>query len=65
MIYSNMLWEAYKLDLERLAAYPVWYADYEPLPQTPYDFFMWQYSNSGTVDGIRGAADLNIQFIEK
>ena len=65
MIYSNMLWEAYKLDLEQLAAYPVWYADYEPLPQTPYDFFMWQYSNSGTVDGIRGAADLNIQFIEK
>ena len=65
MIYSNMLWEAYKLDLEQLAAYPVWYADYEPLPQTPYNFSMWQYSNSGTVDGIRGAADLNIQFIEK
>ena len=65
MIYSNMLWEAYELDLEQLAAYPIWYADYEPLPQTPYDFTMWQYSNSGTVDGIEGATDLNIQFIKK
>lgn len=65
MIYSNMLWEAYELDLEQLAAYPIWYADYEPLPQTPYDFTMWQYSNTGTVDGIEGATDLNIQFIEK
>lgn len=65
MIYSNMLWEAYELDLEQLAAYPIWYADYEPLPQTPYDFTMWQYTNSGTVDGIEGATDLNIQFIEK
>lgn len=65
MIYSNMLWEAYELDLEQLASYPIWYADYEPLPQTPYDFTMWQYSNSGTVDGIEGTTDLNIQFIEK
>ena len=23
MIYSNMLWEAYELDLEQLAAYPI------------------------------------------
>lgn len=65
MIYSNMLWEAYELDLETLSDYPVWYADYEPYPQTPYDFVMWQYTNSGTVDGIEGAADLNIQFIRK
>lgn len=38
MIYSNMLWEAFQFDLEELAGYPVWYADYEPKPQTPYDF---------------------------
>ena len=43
MIYSNMLWEAYELDLEKLLDYPVWYADYEELPQTPYRFSMWQY----------------------
>ena len=65
MIYSNMLWEAYNLDLEKLSAYPVWYADYEPLPQTPYDFVMWQYTSGGEVDGINGPVDLNIQIIEK
>lgn len=65
MIYSNMLWEAYELDLEKLSDYPIWYADYEPLPQTPYDFVMWQYTSQGTVDGIKGSVDLNIQFMEK
>lgn len=63
MIYSNMLWEAYELDLEQLSEYPIWYADYEPLPQTPYHFEYWQYTNSGYVDGIEGRTDLNIQLI--
>lgn len=65
MIYSNMLWEAYELDLKKLSDYPIWYADYEPLPQTPYDFVMWQYTSRGTVDGIDGSVDLNIQFLER
>lgn len=53
MIYSNMLWEAYELDLEKLLDYPVWYADYEELPQTPYRFSMWQYSSTGMVSGLQ------------
>ena len=65
MIYSNMLWEAYELDLEYLEEYPIWYADYEPLPQTPYHFEFWQYTNEGSVDGIEGRTDLNIQLIPK
>ncbi len=60
MIYANMLWEAFELDLKRLESIPVWYADYEPLPQTPYAFKMWQYSNEGQVNGIAGACDLDI-----
>ena len=65
MIYSNMLWEAYELDLEYLEEYPIWYADYEPFPQTPYHFDFWQYTNEGSVDGIEGRTDLNIQLIPK
>lgn len=65
MIYSNMLWEAYELDLAQLTDYPIWYADYEALPQTPYQFTFWQYSNTGSVDGINTATDLNIRFIPK
>lgn len=65
MIYSNMLWEAYEFDLEQLANYPIWYADYEPQPQTPYHFDFWQYSNAGQVDGILGVTDLDIQMLAK
>ena len=63
MIYSNMRWEAYQFDLEALSEYPIWYADYEPLPQTPYHFRFWQYTNEGSVSGIKGAVDLNIELI--
>lgn len=65
MIYCNMLWQADKLDLTELSEYPIWYADYEEYPQTPYHFEIWQYSSEGTVDGIQGNVDLNIQMIKK
>lgn len=65
MIYANMLWEAFELDLEELSEYPLWYADYEPVPQTPYHFRFWQYTNQGQVHGITGNTDLNIEMVPK
>ena len=62
-IYSNMLWEAFELDLTKLPGITVWYADYEPAPQTPYDFEYWQYSNEARVPGVNGACDVDIQMI--
>ena len=62
MVYSNMFWEAFLFDMTQLQDYPIWYADYETIPQTPYDFTMWQYSEKGIVDGIEGNVDLNIWF---
>lgn len=62
MIYSNMIWEAFLFDMTQLEQYPFWYADYEPVPQTPYNFVMWQYSETGKVNGISGNVDLNILF---
>ena len=62
MIYSNMYWEAFLFDMKELEDYPVWYADYEVLPQTPYKFELWQYTESGYVNGIDGVTDLDIQF---
>lgn len=63
MLYCNLYWQAFELDLERLSRIPIWYADYEKLPQTPYRFAFWQYTNEGSVDGITGPVDLNIQLI--
>ena len=65
MIYSNMVWEADLYDLGKLQSYPVWYADYEQIPQTPYAFRFWQYSEKGTVDGISGDVDLDVEFIRR
>ena len=65
MIYSNMVWEDALFDMKALEEYPVWYADYEPIPQTPYHFAFWQYSNQGRVKGISGPVDLDVQFIPR
>lgn len=63
IIYATMKWEAYALELHRVNAYEKWYADYEELPQTPYDFTYWQYTNEGTLEGIEGPVDLNLEII--
>lgn len=65
MIYSNMLWEAYNLDLTKFDEIPLWYADYEPFPQTPYRFEYWQYWNEAKVKGVSGMCDVDIQFLKK
>lgn len=65
MIYANMKWMAFTLNLERLTGYDFWYADYEAKPQCPYPFVMWQYTETGSVPGIEGNVDLNIWFVEE
>ena len=64
-IYSNMKWEAFTYDLKELSDYPIWYADYELLPQTPYRFTWWQYSEKGYVPGVEGEVDLDIEILRK
>lgn len=65
MIYSNMKWMAFTLDMEQLKDYDFWYADYHEIPQCPYDYKIWQYSESGTVPGINAKVDLNLWFQEE
>lgn len=62
MIYANMKWMAFTLDMEELTDYDFWYADYHELPQNPYDYTIWQYSETGEVPGINANVDLNIWF---
>lgn len=65
MIYANLMWQAYLLDMSELKEYPFWYADYTDSPQTPYDFSVVQYTENGTVSGIAGAVDRNLLIIQK
>ena len=62
MIYGNTKWVASRIDIAELKRYPLWFAQYYTKPLMPYDFAMWQYTNSGSVAGIEGYVDLNICF---
>ena len=64
-IYSNLPWEHNYFDTDTMNQYEIWYADYEPLPQTPYHFTWWQYTNEGTVPGIEGVVDLDLWLRKK
>jgi GH25 family lysozyme M1 (1,4-beta-N-acetylmuramidase) len=57
-----MKWLAFTLDMEELAVYDKWYADYEIVPQNPYEIAMWQYTETGKIPGIEGNVDLNVWF---
>ena len=59
-LYTNLYWENNYFDAETLNDFEIWYADYEETPQTPYHFTWWQYSETGTVPGIKGKMDLNL-----
>ena len=62
MIYMNLEMAAMMLNLEELEEYDKWFAYYNPEMYFPYDYQVWQYSESGTVAGVEGTVDLNICF---
>ena len=43
------------LDTSRLAAYPCWIADYRGYVGYSGSYDLWQYSSTGTVNGVTGA----------
>lgn len=55
LIYTNFI-------LEEIKDYDFWHAEYTNTPSLYYNFTIWQYSDSGSVNGIDGNVDLNISF---
>ena len=66
VIYSSTNWSILNLNLEELQGYDLWYAYYgEPEDlYYPYEYTMWQYTDSGRVDGINGSVDINVGFMD-
>ncbi len=60
MIYHNTEMGAMLLDLTQLTDVPKWFAGYNKEFYWPYEYELWQYSESGTVDGIKGKVDLDL-----
>lgn len=64
MIYGNLKTFFIMLDMEQLTMYDKWFAQYDTSVYFPYEFKIWQYSESGTVNGISTDVDLNVSFYE-
>lgn len=64
MIYGNIKCFVNMIDLTKLEDYEKWFAFYDSYLYCPYKISMWQYTESGHVDGIQGNVDINISFQE-
>ena len=53
------------IELSKLTDFPLWYAQYNERPDMIYDFWCWQYTDGGDVEGVYTAADLSILFVPK
>lgn len=60
MVYHNTEMGAMLLDLTKLTEYPKWFAGYNKEFYWPYEYNIWQYSESGRVSGIKGNVDLDL-----
>lgn len=64
MVYGDKYWLLRKIDLTMLGDYDIWLSQSGQLPDYPYQFAMWQYTNTGSVSGISGDVNMNISFID-
>ena len=58
-VYTNSWYATSKLDMNALSEYTVWLADYSSTPGYTGNYDMWQYSATGTVNGVTGQVDMN------
>ncbi len=63
-IYANKNWLTNKLNTSELTGYTIWLAQYASAPSytaTRYD--LWQYSSQGSIKGISGNVDLDLNYL--
>ena len=61
MIYANKNWLLNDLNITSLN-YDVWLAHYTDATDYPYPYTIWQYTSTGSVNGIVGNVDMNIGY---
>jgi len=62
MLYYNFESAMTLVDIEQLEDYEKWFATYTTDFYYPYYYSIWQYSNTGTVNGITGDVDMDMSF---
>ncbi len=62
MIYFNRYQAKYLTHLHEIKDYDFWLAAYTDRMRWPFKIRVWQYTDSGYVDGIPGKVDMNVWF---
>ena len=62
MIYASTSWLNNQLDMRKLSSYKVWVAQYYSRVTYNGKYQCWQYSSSGSVDGISNRVDMNYWY---
>ena len=62
MIYASTSWLNNQLDMSKLSSYKVWVAQYYSRVTYNGKYQCWQYSSSGSVDGISNRVDMNYWY---
>lgn len=63
-LYTNLDWISNRIDMSRAKAFDVWLAQWNDKPTYSGNFGMWQYTSSGSVNGISGNVDMNIAYYD-
>ena len=61
-VYFNQSLGYLRYDLRELTGYDLWLAEYDTKPDFYYHFDLWQYTNTGRVNGIQGDVDLDLDL---
>ena len=63
MLYSNLRAINKHWKMDEFKDYKVWFAQYLDKATYEGEYEMWQYSDTGRVDGIKGNVDLNESYV--
>lgn len=64
-IYASRNWLNNMLDTPQLDDNVIWLAEYRETPIYEGKYELWQYTSSGTIDGIEGRVDFDISYIKE
>ncbi|MEA4934510.1 MAG: glycoside hydrolase family 25 protein [Lawsonibacter sp.] len=62
LVYFNQDLGYLTYDLSQLAEFSFWLAEYNGAPHFYYGFSLWQYTHGGSVAGIEGSVDWNLDL---
>ena len=61
--YTNLNWSRNYLDMDRLAPFNLWMAQWNENCTSEHSYGIWQKSSEGSISGIKGNVDLDVCYV--